>query len=410
MQKGDKSILTYENIIILAHAISQGIFSLVILSLYLRAKKQIPGLGYWTLTICLQAIATILLLANGMVSPIIIYGLYALLTFVVGVSFCFGLAEFTQTSIQKRYYYLLFLFLFVLVMVSFPLSWHNSVRDILISIGCVVLSLSYIRLLVGNIHPRTVYRNSFVILILLYVTFGTFHLIRIVLLVAGGGNFSNGLISETPFFLGTQLITFSILLAVNLLILLLVSQKLVQDLSNEAAQNTILLDKLKVLAEEDSLTGLLNRATMEAYLNDLFPLSSYTQQNVLLLFIDVDHFKQVNDQFGHEVGDRVLYQLASLFRSHAQCDDYICRWGGDEFLIILHREADISDKACAEELVQSVWCHDWESVLGIKGLEISISCGYTRIASVESKRDLMRKVDKNLYHAKNKGRNRSEGR
>ncbi len=380
------------------------------ISLYLRANRQIPGLGYWTLNIGLQGITPILLLANALAYPIIIYGGFALLTFLGGIFFYFGLSEFTQTTIRKGYCYTLFFLLFLLVLLSFFLSWQNSVRYILVSTGCVVLAACYIHVLVRNIHTHHAYRTSFLMLTFLYVVFGLFHLIRIVYLLERAGDQTNDLIRDAPYFLYTQLFTFSFLLAVNLIILLLISQKLVHDLFCEAKQKTLLLDKLRILAEKDGLTGLLNRSTMEAYLNGLFSLPTDERKNTLLSFIDVDHFKQVNDKYGHEVGDKVLRELASLLQRHAQGDDRVCRWGGDEFLIILHRSPETPIQACAEVLVKDVWTHDWEPAIGIEGLQISISCGYTNLGSAESKRDLLREVDQNLYAAKGKGRNRAVGK
>ncbi len=350
-----------------------------------------------------------MLLANGLAYPIIIYGGFTLLTFFGGIFFYFGLAEFTQTTIRKRYRYTLFFLLFLLVLLSFFLSWQISARYILVSAGCVVLSVCYVHMLVRNFHTHQAYKTSFLMLTFLYVVFGLFHLIRIGYLLVRASDQTNGLIKDAPYFLYTQLFTFSFLLAVNLIILLLISQKLVQDLFCEAKQKTLLLDKLRILAEEDGLTGLLNRSTMEDYLNSLFSLSSDARKNSLLFFIDVDHFKQVNDQYGHEVGDKVLRELASLFQRHDQGDDRVSRWRGDEFLIILHKSPETPIQACAEVLVKGVWTHDWESAIGIEGLQISISCGYTSIGSAESRRDLLRKVDQNLYAAKSKGRNRSEG-
>jgi len=199
------------------------------------------------------------------------------------------------------------------------------------------------------------------------------------------------------------------LLGVNLLILLLISQKLVQDYSIQAHEKNTLLEKLKTLAEKDGLTGLLNRSTMENYLNGLFTISSEMRKNYMLFFIDIDSFKQVNDTYGHEVGDLVLCQLATIFRQLTLKEDRVGRWGGDEFLIILHKPEQVSAEAFADKLIETVHSFDWKQATRTDTLEISISCGYKRFGSVESKRELLRRVDQSLYAAKSKGRNCSEG-
>jgi len=379
------------------------------LSIYRRASRQIPGLGYWTLTIGLQCITPLLLLTKISSLPVITYGIFTFLTFLGGIFFYFGLAEFTRTTIKKWYYYALFFLLFFLVLLSFFLSWQNNVRYILVSAGCVVFAGGYLNLLIRNYQKHQAYKSSFFPLILLYIGFGIFHILRIIYLISNARTPTSEILQKAPFFLGTYLFIFSLLLGVNLLILLLISQKLLQDLSIEAEQKNALLDKLKILAEKDGLTGLMNRSTIETSLDQLFTLSAEIRKDLILFFIDIDNFKEINDKYGHEIGDVVLCQLATIFQQFTKKDDRVGRWGGDEFLIIIHRPEGASAKKFADELIETVNSHDWNQVIKTDTLLISISCGFKSLGSVASKRELLRRVDQNLYAAKSKGRNRSEG-
>lgn len=85
------------------------------------------------------------------------------------------------------------------------------------------------------------------------------------------------------------------------------------------------------------------------------------------------------------------------------------RWGGDEFLIILQRGETSSAKAFVDGLIEQVHSCDWKGAKIDYPLQISISCGYERIGKVETKQELLRKVDQNLYEAKSKGRNQARG-
>ena len=379
------------------------------IALYQRASKQIPGLAYWTLNIGIQCITPILLIAKIPLPPAITYGLFTLLIFLGGLLFYFGLAEFTQTTITKWYYYTIFLLLFLFVLLSFFLDWQSNVRYILVSAGCIIFAACYINLLRRNYQKHQAYKSSFLPLILLYCIFGLFHALRIVYLSLNTGTPTQNIIQDAPFFLGTQLFTFSLLLGVNLLILLLISQKLIQDLSIEAHEKNVLLERLRIIAEKDGPTGLLNRSTVEAYLSHLFTLPAEIRNNLMLFFIDVDHFKKINDTYGHEIGDKVLCQLAKIFQQITREDDRVGRWGGDEFLIIIHKPEGTSDKIIADGIIKTVHSYDWNKTGIPDPLQVSISCGYKSVGSVNSKNELLRMVDQYLYTAKRNGRNRAEG-
>src|SRR5690554_5327177 len=92
--------------------------------------------------------------------------------------------------------------------------------------------------------------------------------------------------------------------------------------------------QLRELAHRDPLTGLYNRRHLDAQLLDNV-VNRKADSNLCLLLIDIDHFKRINDEFGHQAGDQVLARLAGLLTSHCRSSDIICRYGGEEFVVLL---------------------------------------------------------------------------
>ncbi|UUY06761.1 GGDEF domain-containing protein [Pseudomonas sp. J452] len=160
---------------------------------------------------------------------------------------------------------------------------------------------------------------------------------------------------------------------------------------------------LERLANTDRLTGLWNRLKFEEVAHQEVSRAERYGYPLSLVFFDLDHFKDINDQHGHEVGDQVLCRLAQLVSGHLRESDSLCRWGGEEFLILMPH----TDKQQAEQLAEKLR----ELVARATLLEqqpISASFGIAQLASGELLRDLVRNADAALYRAKQLGRNRVE--
>ncbi|MGL4315627.1 MAG: GGDEF domain-containing protein, partial [Pseudomonas sp.] len=122
-----------------------------------------------------------------------------------------------------------------------------------------------------------------------------------------------------------------------------------------------------------------------------------------LLFFDLDHFKQINDLYGHEAGDKVLYNLARLADKHLRESDSLGRWGGEEFLILMPH----TDLQQAQQLAEKLRALIVSSPL-LEQQVVSASFGVAQLAPGEALRDLVRSADSALYQAKSLGRNRVE--
>ncbi|MFK3711333.1 diguanylate cyclase domain-containing protein [Leclercia adecarboxylata] len=159
--------------------------------------------------------------------------------------------------------------------------------------------------------------------------------------------------------------------------------------------------ELEHAALRDSLTGLLNRRQFYNLTDQASPNHLPAQQEFSLLLVDTDHFKRINDMFGHQKGDEVLIALSRMLESCCRKDDYVFRWGGEEFVLLLPRTSLDAAMQIAETLRAAI------ARIAIPGLpRFTVSIGVARHNPDESIDDLFKRVDDALYRAKNDGRNK----
>ncbi len=162
-------------------------------------------------------------------------------------------------------------------------------------------------------------------------------------------------------------------------------------------------DALEQAATTDELTGLLNRRAMLQLLELEVQRVRRSQRSFSLVFADVDHFKAINDRFGHDVGDRVLEQLADVLRAALRDQDAVARWGGEELLAFLP-ETDLDGaRKVAEKLRLSA--AEPRTILGHE-IALTLSLGVAEFGPEQSVEDCLREVDRLLYQAKVAGRDR----
>lgn len=158
------------------------------------------------------------------------------------------------------------------------------------------------------------------------------------------------------------------------------------------------IHQLHTDSHTDALTGLLNRRGMQQALDHF----QKEQVPFSLIALDIDHFKSVNDRFGHDSGDQVIRQLAGIMQHQARRNDVLCRSGGEEFMIFLPGTSASNALDVAERLRQQVQATSVELVG-----QISISLGVTYCDPADSITDALKRADKALYQAKQQGRNRA---
>lgn len=157
-------------------------------------------------------------------------------------------------------------------------------------------------------------------------------------------------------------------------------------------------------AGRDSVTGITNRSSMEQHLQAAFDAAQQRNLPLSVLAIDIDHFKDVNDQYGHPVGDGVLRRITSRMESALREGDWIGRYGGDEFLVVLRRTRAQAAAEVAERVRARV-ADDEQEVNG-KLIDLTISIGVAEMIRGETPDDLVGRADSALYSAKRGGRNR----
>jgi len=169
-------------------------------------------------------------------------------------------------------------------------------------------------------------------------------------------------------------------------------------------------------SERDSLTGLLNRKTFDDQLSKM--LAASTEQDSLTLpgeperrahsdeekqwlaVVDVDHFKLVNDKFGHLYGDEVLILIANLLTSSFRAQDRVFRFGGEEFVVLLRSTSLNNAKKIIDRFRMNVESHDFPQVG-----QVTVSVGFVSISAFEAPVIILGRADQALYYAKSHGRN-----
>ncbi|RTL48233.1 MAG: GGDEF domain-containing protein [Rhodocyclaceae bacterium] len=164
--------------------------------------------------------------------------------------------------------------------------------------------------------------------------------------------------------------------------------------------------RLEEMATIDKLTGLLNRQAFDILLQQALAEFQRVPQPLALLLFDVDHFKRINDSFGHLKGDNVLKDVALLLRNNLRQSDLAFRWGGEEFLVVLKGSGVADAVAVAEKIRTAIANHRFGTPE--TPMQISISAGVTEYLPGDDADRLVGRADAGLYLAKRNGRNRVE--
>jgi diguanylate cyclase (GGDEF)-like protein len=179
------------------------------------------------------------------------------------------------------------------------------------------------------------------------------------------------------------------------------------ELKQKNRQLEDMLTRVETLAIMDSLTGLYNRRRCEVILESEFKRAARYQSPLSCLMIDIDHFKKVNDSYGHQGGDTVLREIAQIIQMTIREVDTPGRWGGEEFVVVSPNTTKDKAILAATRILKAVTQHTFS---GVKGGKITVSIGVagTPDPSIDNKDKLVHAADLAMYEAKKKGRNRVE--
>jgi diguanylate cyclase (GGDEF)-like protein len=248
----------------------------------------------------------------------------------------------------------------------------------------ITFSLASIALVFILIHQlwrtrKTSLRFSANLMLVSFIVHGIFLIVRTIRIILDP---PQGTFSITPAQSATYLLSFAISFFWSTGFVLMVSHRLRNDLME--------------IATIDVLTRIPNRRATQVFLEKELSRVQRNQGEFFVLLIDIDNFKQVNDQWGHAVGDHVLVKTASLFQSMIRKQDLVGRWGGEEFLIIVPGpcNADVLAERVRCEIEFLQYSH------GNASFHITVSVGVCCANQTSSVDEILKKADDALYKAK----------
>jgi diguanylate cyclase len=166
------------------------------------------------------------------------------------------------------------------------------------------------------------------------------------------------------------------------------------------------LDEVRREASIDPLTQVFNRASLDRHLEAVVRLASFTNEPVCLLMVDVDHFKRINDGYGHVCGDEALRRVAdNIVRVASRRTDFVARYGGEEFAVVLSDTPLQGASRVAERLVHTMGKAPI-AIGGDRTIDVTVSVGVAHLGAAEALTAWVARADEALYRAKSEGRNR----
>lgn len=291
--------------------------------------------------------------------------------------FYFALAKFTGFTYSKTTAGVILTL--VLLLLLYFTYWQNNIlaRVVAVTAGAVVM----IALLVHHLMQArlTNLRFSANLMLIVFISFGTFLLVRVTSLVLDP---PQATISTSRVQSATYLMMFTFSFFWSIGFILMVSQRLRNDL----------LD----MATTDVLTHIPNRRATQLFLEKELSRIQRREDVFSILLIDIDRFKQVNDRWGHSIGDDVLVKTAAIFQSMIRKEDWVGRWGGEEFLIVVPGSVDVV--TLAERVRSEVSNAVFKA--GERSFGITISIGIASANQTDQIDEILRKADDALYQAK----------
>jgi diguanylate cyclase (GGDEF)-like protein len=162
-------------------------------------------------------------------------------------------------------------------------------------------------------------------------------------------------------------------------------------------------EALKIVSITDNLTQAYNRTKYEEVIKREIERTKRSSRPLSIAMFDIDHFKEVNDAYGHDVGDYVLKTLSQIAKKNIRDIDYLIRWGGDEFIVIALDTDLRGAEVMAEKNRHAIGNYSFDKVG-----RVTVSFGVTQYKQDDTEDSFIKRADDALYQAKEKGRNRVE--
>ena len=325
------------------------------------------------------AIGFFLLLFRGILPDFLTIVVGNTLTVVSPGLYYIAISRFTGQQFNKEIVFSVNTFIATLLTYFYFVTNNISARIIIVSLcGAFFVFITAYKLWKVRSAP---YRFGNRLTAIPLVAYGTLLVARSVITIISP---PNALFTKTPIESANYLLLFILSFLWSIGFILMVSQRLQIDLTE--------------LANIDKLTSIPNRHATQIFFEKEISRSRRVENEFTILMIDIDNFKQVNDEYGHDMGDFVLIKAAQIFQSAIRKQDIVGRWGGEEFLIILPDTTINNAEIFATRLRNKISTAEFEySNISVK---MTISIGIASSNSVETMDVLLRKADLALYKAK----------
>lgn len=367
-----------------------------------RIKDKYKGILLVFMDFIFQSIGFTLASLQSVISPIYSIILANSFMYIGAVLLLFGVGKFMNIKIQNVTYIFTSI-LFICLYSVFTLFYPNTrIRLILFTVMILPIFIHTIYIILFKSDRK--HRRFGIHVMISHTLLVLIHGSRAFIGLNNFGLFDYSYLHQSE----SILIMISLLLMIYLTfsITQMIHMKLLHQLDQSIYYTKDLLVKTQHLANTDNLTKIYNRGKIEDILKEEINTYKTFGRSFSILMVDIDHFKQFNDEYGHDYGDQVIIEVSRLLQQNLRTTDSIGRWGGEEFLIVL-RDSNI-------QIAQSVG-QKLINIIGNKSLEcgeikenITISIGCSEMKESYTMSTFIKSADIALYEAKQKGRNRIE--
>lgn len=372
----------------------------VTILLWRRARRHYAGLGFLVIEACTYATAQILFILRGILPDFLTYAVANVLIVSSGVFIRESLCRYTGEKMSRLPDFAAVAAHFSIYLVFMYLESSLQMRTAIFILFSMFLLGRSVYLVLGKIGQETK-RTLTATLIALFVleSIFLFRLLHLATFTMSGDYFMQSNVVDSIFLVLLHLMalgmTFSYFISVN--------SRLDLDIKAAFDEKLNLLSRLEKLAMEDSLTNTFRRHTIDELIYREILASEKERTTFCLILVDVDHFKWINDRYGHLEGDRVLKLISAALKSSLRDQDRIGRWGGDEFIVLLPHTGLSEGIRIAEAMREHV-----ENLQLLPREPVTASFGASAWIHGEEANATLRRADEALYRAKSGGRNRVE--
>ena len=343
----------------------------------IRELRQYRGVGAALMANVCVAVGLMLRLLVGQLPELVTTILASIMILTGPGLFYIALGQFTGLTYSKTV--VMAVITVLLSLLLYFTYWDNNIgmRMVTLSLGAAIM----VTILIYQLWRtrQTPLRFSANLMLVSFLIYGIFLIIRSISITLYP---PQDVFSNTPIQSATYLLLFAISFFWSSGFILMVSQRLRNDLIE--------------FATIDALTRIPNRRATQVFLEKELSRAQRNQSEFSVLLLDLDNFKQVNDRWGHAIGDQVLVKTACLFQSMLRKQDWVGRWGGEEFLIIVPGPCDVAVLAerVRSEIANAQYSH------GAAAFGITISIGVTCASQHDQIDQLLKRADQALYKAK----------